>query len=201
MLISFISYISVPGSVSCERIVIVIIIEFSIYIICTGVTVGFEFPVYNVSEGVANVTKCVVLTGTLERSVTVTVTVLMTGEAQSEQISCTGYTHMRTYMVCISCQCKSCIVVIISYCLFLDGTDYTHTGSIDFTFDPMTASDRMYVVVPIVDDMVVENRELFSCRLTTSDPDVDLDPENATVYIADNDGESYPLALSKYVLT
>lgn len=62
----------------------------------------------------------------------------------------------------------------------------------DFTFDPMT-NNSMCVVVPIVDDMVVENRELFSCTLTTSDPDVDLNPQNATVYIADDDCEFLPL--------
>lgn len=59
----------------------------------------------------------------------------------------------------------------------------------------------MCIVVPIIDDMIAENRELFSCRLITSDPDVDLKPENATVYISDDDGEFLSLALSKCILT
>ena len=45
------------------------------------------------------------------------------------------------------------------------------------------------MVVPLVDDMIVENRELFSCELSTSDPDVILDPQSATVYIIDDDGK------------
>lgn len=90
------------GSVSCEMLRLddyyhSICYEF-LYTLFPGVTVGFEFPVYNVTEGVPNVTKCILLSGTLERSVTVTVTVLMTGEAESEQISFI-HTSMCIYMV------------------------------------------------------------------------------------------------------
>ena len=57
----------------------------SLFTLPLVVTIGFENTSYTVREGDSNVTKCIVLSsGSLERSVTVTVTIVMSGEAQSE---------------------------------------------------------------------------------------------------------------------
>ena len=66
--------------------------------------------------------------------------------------------------------------------------DYSPTTA-TFTFTPANAGSRQCVVIPITDDMVVEDDELFSCRLTTTDPAVDLDPQEAAAIIHDDDGK------------
>ena len=43
--------------------------------------------------------------------------------------------------------------------------------------------------VPIVDDSIVESTELFSALLTTTEPNVMLGVDTATITIQDNDGE------------
>ena len=55
------------------------------YFLSLVVRIGFEMPSYTVTEGESNVTKCVVSNGSLERDVVVTVTIMMNGEAESEQ--------------------------------------------------------------------------------------------------------------------
>lgn len=79
----------------------------------------------------------------------------------------------------------------VKYCMRFvsaDAQDFTPTTA-TFTFDPSNAGLRQCVLVPITDDMVVEDNELFSCLLTTTDPAVDLDPEEAAAIIQDDDGE------------
>lgn len=48
--------------------------------------------------------------------------------------------------------------------------------------------------------MIVENREFFSCQLTTSDPSVHLDPDEAVAIIDDDDGESSLIMLPQHSL-
>ena len=43
--------------------------------------------------------------------------------------------------------------------------------------------------VPIMDDSIVESTELFSALLTTTEPNVMLGVDTATITIQDNDGE------------
>ena len=44
--------------------------------------------------------------------------------------------------------------------------------------------------IPILDDSIVETNELFSALLTTTNPNVTLGTDTATVTIQDNDGEA-----------
>ena len=44
-------------------------------------------------------------------------------------------------------------------------------------------------VVPITDDAVLEDNETFSVVMSTTDPNVLLDPASAIVTIVDNDGK------------
>ena len=44
------------------------------------------------------------------------------------------------------------------------------------------------IVIPIIDDSVLENNETFSVVLNTEDQNVVLDLTSATVTIVDNDG-------------
>ena len=72
---------------------------------------------------------------------------------------------------------------------FLTADNLDFTGqTIDFTYDSSNAGSRLCFVVPITDDMVVENREFFTCQLTSSDPSVDLHPDEAEAVIDDDDG-------------
>ena len=48
--------------------------------------------------------------------------------------------------------------------------------------------------IPIVDDTILENDEVFSVQLSTLDPDVNLTPSTATVTIEDDDSELYNLS-------
>ena len=47
--------------------------------------------------------------------------------------------------------------------------------------------------IPIVDDTILENDEVFSVQLSTLDPDVNLTPSTATVTIENDDSECHTL--------
>ena len=57
--------------------------------------------------------------------------------------------------------------------------------SVDVTFDESTS--RACVDVPIEDDQIVENEEVFRVMVGGDDPDVVFDPPSSTVSIIDND--------------
>ena len=44
----------------------------------------------------------------------------------------------------------------------------------------------------ILSDILVENDEVFLVRLSTDDPSVVLNPNQAEIMIIDNDGELFP---------
>ena len=70
---------------------------------------------------------------------------------------------------------------------FPASTDYTALSR-SLVFNGATGSQT--VLIPIQDDMVVENQfESFSIRLSTSDSAVMLDPVSANVTVEDNDSE------------
>ena len=56
----------------------------------------------------------------------------------------------------------------------------------DLTFTPGVNS--LTVSVPIIDNGILEGTEQFFGDLSTSDPDVDLQPQRTTIIIADDDG-------------
>ena len=70
--------------------------------------------------------------------------------------------------------------------LFAAPSDYTAT-SVDLTFTPGVNS--LTVSVPIIDNGILEGTEQFFGDLSTSDPDVDLQPQRTTIRIADDDGK------------
>lgn len=57
---------------------------------------------------------------------------------------------------------------------------------VDLEFDP--ASSIMCVEVGIVNDTIVEENEVFSAQLNTSDQQVVLSPDSTTITILDNNG-------------
>ena len=63
--------------------------------------------------------------------------------------------------------------------------DYTSVEDV-IIFSP--GINESCTMIPIVDDSVLENDEVFSVILSTTDSDVSLDPSSATVTIVDNDG-------------
>ena len=66
--------------------------------------------------------------------------------------------------------------------------DYTLVENV-LTFSP-GVNESCTTIIPIVDDSVLENDEVFSVTLSTTDSDVSLDPASATVTILDNDGKT-----------
>ena len=66
--------------------------------------------------------------------------------------------------------------------------DYSTVIS-EVTFQP--GETRITVPVPIIDDDIFEDVEIFRAHLTTTDDNVNISDSMATVSIVDNDGEAY----------
>ena len=66
--------------------------------------------------------------------------------------------------------------------------DYSTVIS-EVTFQP--GETRITVPVPISDDDIFEDVEVFRAHLTTTDDNVNIGDSMATVSIVDNDGEAY----------
>ena len=63
--------------------------------------------------------------------------------------------------------------------------------SIDLTFN--TSSPTQTVMVPILNDMAVEDFEYFSLALVSNDPAVTLNPSTANITLVDDtDSELHP---------
>ena len=79
---------------------------------------------------------------------------------------------------------------------FTDGSDFEPVSEI-VTFLPgeTTAS----VSVPIVDDSNIEDTEMFSATLTTTDSNVVIGADTAIVTILDDDRECYFVSHTKVV--
>ena len=68
----------------------------------------------------------------------------------------------------------------------VDTLDYTGAGDIVLTFDSTTS--EIWLDVPIIDDDLCENDEIIDLLLTTSSPDVNLNPASGEIIIIDDDG-------------
>ena len=68
----------------------------------------------------------------------------------------------------------------------LDPLDYNGAGDIVLTFDSTTPA--IWLDIPIIDDDLCENDETIDLMLTTSSPDVNLDPATGEIIIIDDDG-------------
>ena len=64
--------------------------------------------------------------------------------------------------------------------------DYTVTSS-DLTFDVAPSSQT--VIIPILDDNIVEDSETIIVTLTSADPAAIVNPSSASVTIEDDDGK------------
>ena len=71
------------------------------------------------------------------------------------------------------------------------GTDYTAVNSV-MTFTQANQGQLQCATISVIDDLICEADETFSCQLTTTeDPnDVTLNPSFGLVTIVDNDGRS-----------
>ena len=71
--------------------------------------------------------------------------------------------------------------------------------SINLTFN--ISSPTQTVMVPILNDMAVEDLEYFSLALMSSDPDVTLKPASANITIVDDtDSELHPPDICNFAL-
>ena len=68
----------------------------------------------------------------------------------------------------------------------VDPLDYNGAGDMVLTFDSTTS--EIWLDVPIIDDDLCENDEIIDLLLTTSSPDVNLDPAIGEIIIIDDDG-------------
>ena len=68
----------------------------------------------------------------------------------------------------------------------IDAVDFTSVTA-QLTFQPSQADVPQCEDVPIQQDTILETNESFTVELSTTDLDVILDPQSATVTIMDND--------------
>ena len=78
------------------------------------------------------------------------------------------------------------VVLIYSHLFRIATRDFTGT-SIDVTFTPGQIAAT--VEVPITDDSVSEDTEMFSAVLSTTNPNVMFGEDTASVTILDNDSK------------
>ena len=75
----------------------------------------------------------------------------------------------------------------LSLCI-IDPLDFNLVTA-QLTFQPSQADVPQCEDVPIQEDTILETNESFTVELSTTDPDVILDPQSATVTIFDDDSE------------
>ena len=68
--------------------------------------------------------------------------------------------------------------------------------SADLTFDESTS--RACVDIPVEDDDIVENPDVFTVEIRGGDPDVVFDPPSSTVTIIDNDRVEIGFEMERY---
>ena len=68
-----------------------------------------------------------------------------------------------------------------------DGSDFTSASEV-LRFEPLMNDSRLCLVVPVVNDPVLEEEQTFSVVLSTADSDVMPQSNPAVVTIVDNDG-------------
>ncbi len=136
---------------------------------------GWELLSYETSEAAGTVTVCAILTGQIERDVSVTAT-SADGTAIGIHTSCTK--PISLYIVICKLFQYSAVV-----------SDYAEV-SISLVFTQQNADQPQCITIPITNDNVLdlESIETFSAELSTSDPDVFLSPSSAMISILDNEG-------------
>ena len=78
--------------------------------------------------------------------------------------------------------------------IFTVFNDYAQPTPMELVFEQGTA--QQCASISISDDAILENNELFSVQLTTTDQAVMLSPSSATVTIEDDDSKSFSLFVS-----
>ena len=75
---------------------------------------------------------------------------------------------------------------VFAVCATVAGLDYVSVET-DITFESGTVSET--VIIPILDDVVQEDKEMLIVTVSTSQPNVRIGKATATITILDNDGE------------
>lgn len=132
------------------------------------VDIQFQDVFYEANEGSSPLQVCVVRTGEIASSISVTLT--------STNITATRKSSIVSYGA----------IDNIFNALLTAGDDYSSINEvlvISPTQDPVQC-----IEVTIVDDDIVESSEAFSISLTTNQPGVNFESDETTVTIMDNDG-------------
>ena len=129
---------------------------------------GLNQTLYSVGEGSGSQTVCAILSGMIERSVTVTLSTVQ-GTAQGE-----GNIW------------NPSLFKFIHYIYQPTDIDFD-SMTVELEFQP--ESTTVCVAIPISEDLQLENNELFSVELDTTDQAVVLNPRVAQVAIIDNDSK------------
>ena len=145
----------------------------TMYVSGSQVTVGLSQTLYSVGEENGSQTVCAILSGMTQRSVTVTLSTVQ-GTAQGE---------WNTEIKVLS--------KFIHYIFQLTDTDFDST-TVELEFQP--ESTTACVAISISEDLRLENNEMFSVELNTTDQAVVLNPRMALVSIIDNDSKLQTLA-------
>ena len=131
---------------------------------------GLNQTLYSVGEGSGSQTVCAILSGMIERSVTVTLSTVQ-GTAQGEGNIWNPSSFKFKF---------------IHYIYQPTDIDFD-SMTVELEFQP--ESTTVCVAIPISEDLQLENNELFSVELDTTDQAVVLNPRVAQVAIIDNDSK------------
>ena len=144
--------------------------------------VGFTQTDATVMEAVGNASLILSVVGQLDTDVSVSVQVMSqdgTAIGESEAEYCPNYLASNFSESCTTtCQC-----------FFLSaGSDYS---SISSTLNLTSSTTMMVVLIPIIDDSVVEMDEQFTVVLSSSDPNVLTSNNQATVTIVNDNSKLF----------
>ena len=140
-------------------------------------TVGLQQTSYSVGEGNGSLSVCVSINRTAERDVVVSL-VAISQTAQG-----------RVYYVNPWISIWVIILWVINCIDFHSSVpnDYAQPTPMELTI--VAGTDQQCTSISIADDAILENDELFSLQLNTTDQAVTLHPISANITIGDNDGK------------
>ena len=136
--------------------------------------VGLQQTSYSVGEGSGPLSVCVLLTGSAERDVLVSLLA----------ISQTAQGRVQHLIPCLQL-----FISILYWHSLTVARDYAQPTPMELTF--LQGTSQQCANISISDDAILENNEFFSVQLTTTDQAVTLSPSSATVTIGDDDSKLF----------
>lgn len=119
---------------------------------------------------------------------TVQVCALLDGQtARSVPVSFATFDGTAEGTVCLLNNASLGISVWFSFLSFSAQSDYSPLND-TLSFQPATSAFPLCISINVINDLILENDEMFTVRLSSPDTDVILESQNAIVSISDDDG-------------